>query len=104
MGSRLIATNYNNFAPRLGIAWSPSSKWSIRTGFGIFYAQESKNSIFDLSRGMGGRATTLIQHNYDKPTFTYTNFLDTSSLPVTVPIGLTWVAPQHLPKPPTRQY
>ncbi len=55
MGSRLINTNYNNFAPRLGIAWSPSDKWSIRTGFGIFYSQESKNSIFDLNRGLGGR-------------------------------------------------
>lgn len=40
LGSRLINTNYNNFALRLGIAWSPSDKWSIRTGFGLFYSQE----------------------------------------------------------------
>ncbi len=37
LGARLINTDYNNFAPRLGIAWSPSDKWSVRTGFGIFY-------------------------------------------------------------------
>jgi hypothetical protein len=104
MGSRLIETNYRNFAPRIGIAWSPWAKWSIRAGFGIFYAQESKNSIFDLSRGMGGRATTLVQHNYDRPTFTYTNFLNVASLPVTVPLGLTWGAAQHLPTSSAMQY
>ena len=59
MGSRLINTNYHDFAPRIGIAYSPSNKWSIRLGYGIFYSMESKNSIFDLARGMGGRATTL---------------------------------------------
>jgi Carboxypeptidase regulatory-like domain/TonB dependent receptor-like, beta-barrel len=27
----------NNFAPRVGMAFSPSDKWVLRTGFGIFY-------------------------------------------------------------------
>jgi hypothetical protein len=104
MGSRLIDTNYRNFAPRIGIAYSPSDKWSIRTGFGIFYSQESKNSIFDLSRGMGGRTTTLVQHNYDAPTFSYTNFINTAALPVTIPVSLTWGAAQHLPTSSSMQY
>jgi hypothetical protein len=104
MGSRLINTNYRDLAPRIGIAYSPNGKWSIRTGFGIFYSQESKNSIFDLARGMGGRATTLAPSTWAAPTFTYTNFLDTSSLPVTIPIGLTWGAAQHLPDSSTMQY
>ena len=38
LGTRLINTDYNNFAPRFGIAYSPSDKWSFRTGFGIFYS------------------------------------------------------------------
>ena len=84
LGSRLVATNYNNFAPRLGIAWSPSDKWSIRTGFGIFYSQESKNSIFDLNRGLGGRTGQVAPTTYGTPTFGYTNFIDTSALPVTI--------------------
>ena len=104
MGSRLINTNYRDFAPRIGIAYSPNGKWSIRTGFGIFYSQESKNSIFDLARGMGGRATTLAPSTWAAPTFTYTNFIDTSSLPVTIPVGLTWGAAQHLPDSSTMQY
>lgn len=104
LGDRLINTNYRNFAPRLGIAYSPSDKWSVRTGFGIFYSEESKNSIFDLSRGFGGRTTTLVQHNYDVPTFSYTNFINTASLPVTVPISLVWGANPHLPTATTMQY
>ena len=27
----------NNFSPRIGLAWSPSSKWVLRAGYGIFY-------------------------------------------------------------------
>ena len=27
----------NNFSPRMGLAWSPSSKWILRAGYGIFY-------------------------------------------------------------------
>ena len=104
MGSRLINTNYGDFAPRIGIAYSPSDKWSIRAGYGIFYSMESKNSIFDLARGMGGRATTLAPTTYAPPTFTYTNFLNTASLPVTVPISLTWGAAQHLPDSSTQQF
>ncbi len=66
MGNRLINTNYHDFAPRIGIAYSPSDKWSIRAGYGIFYSMESKNSIFDLARGMGGRATTLAPTTYTR--------------------------------------
>src|SRR5262249_57640320 len=27
----------NNFSPRIGLAYSPSSNWALRAGFGIFY-------------------------------------------------------------------
>jgi hypothetical protein len=27
----------NNFSPRIGLAWSPSSKWVLRAGYGIFF-------------------------------------------------------------------
>jgi hypothetical protein len=97
MGSRLIDTNYHDFAPRLGIAWSPSEQWSIRAGFGRFFSMESKNSIFDLARGMGGRTGNVAPNTYGKPGFSYTDFLDMAALPVTLPVGLTWGANQHLP-------
>jgi hypothetical protein len=104
LGSRLIKTNYLNFAPRLGLAWSPTSKWSVRTGFGIFYSQESKNSIFDLNRGLGGRTGQVAATTYGLPTFGYSNFIDTAALPVSIPIGLTWGADYNLPTTYTMQY
>jgi len=97
MGSRLINTNYHDFAPRIGIAYSPSNKWSFRAGFGRFFSMESKNSIFDLSRGMGGRTGNVAPNTFGTPTFSYTNFLDLSALPVSLPVGLTWGGNQHLP-------
>ena len=103
-GDRLINTNYLNFAPRIGLAWSPSSKWAFRTGFGLFYSQESKNSIFDLNRGLGGRTGQVTQTTYGKPTITYQNFINTSALPVTIPVGLTWGADTYLPTTYSMQY
>jgi Carboxypeptidase regulatory-like domain len=34
---RLLNEQHTNFAPRVGLAWSPDSKTAIRAGFGIFY-------------------------------------------------------------------
>ena len=95
LGDRLIKTDYNNFAPRLGIAWSPNDKWSIRTGVGIFFSQESKNSIFDLNRGLGGR-TGVTPDQRAKPQYDYTNFLNPSALPANIPVSLTWGADNNL--------
>jgi len=104
LGSRLVNTNYNNFAPRVGIAWSPSEQRSLRAGFGMFYSQESKNSIFDLNRGLGGRTGQVTATTYGQPTFGYTNFINTASLPASIPIGLTWGVNPHLPTTYTMQY
>lgn len=34
----LVNPNYKNFAPRIGIAYSPDGKTTIRAGYGIFYS------------------------------------------------------------------
>ena len=57
MGDRLIKPDKTNFAPRIGIVWSPSPKTTVRTGYGIFYAQDSTNPVFDMSRNIQGRIT-----------------------------------------------
>jgi hypothetical protein len=93
LGDRLVQTDWNLFAPRFGIAYSPSSKWSVRTGFGIFYSQESANSKFDLNRGSSGRASQVPAVGA-APKYTYQNFYSSAILPVLLPAGLTWgVAP-----------
>jgi hypothetical protein len=104
LGDRLVNTNYKDFAPRLGIAWSPSDRWSVRGGFGMFYSQESKNSIFDLNRGLGGRTGQVTPTTYGLPAFSYTDFINTAALPATIPLGLTWGVNPHLPTTYTMQY
>jgi hypothetical protein len=104
LGDRLINTDYNNFAPRLGIAYSPNDKWSVRTGFGVFFNQESKNSIFDNSRGLGGRASVIPSTLYTQPQIGYTNFLNASQLPVNVVAGLIWGTSPNLATAYTMTY
>jgi hypothetical protein len=64
LGDRLVKSDYKNFAPRLGIAWSPSAKWTVRAGVGVFYVQDTGNPRFDMSRNIQGRITsTASNHN-----------------------------------------
>jgi hypothetical protein len=53
----LLNTQYTNFAPRLGISYSPTSKTVIRTGYGIFFSQDIGNAYFDMARNIAGRVT-----------------------------------------------
>jgi hypothetical protein len=55
LGNRLVSIDKNDFAPRLGITWSASEKWVIRTGAGYFYSQDTGNPRFDMARNLAGR-------------------------------------------------
>jgi hypothetical protein len=67
----LMNTPYMNFAPRLGISFSPTSKTVIRTGYGIFYTQDIGNAYFDMARNIAGRVT--VQNGNSTTTGTYGN-------------------------------
>ena len=54
---QLLQTSYKDFAPRIGIAWSPDAKTVVRTGFGVFYNQDIGNAVFDMSRNIAARVT-----------------------------------------------
>ena len=64
LGDAMVKRDNNDFAPRIGIAWSPSSKWSIRSGAGMFYNQDQGNPRFDVARNAAGRT-----RNDDDPNF-----------------------------------
>jgi hypothetical protein len=64
LGDRLVNRDNNDFAPRIGIAYSPNSKWAIRTGAGMFYNQDQGNPRFDVGRNAAGRT-----RNDDNPEF-----------------------------------
>lgn len=55
LGNRLVSRDNNDFAPRVGISWNPTSKWVVRTGFGMFYTQDTGNPRFDMARNTAGR-------------------------------------------------
>ncbi len=57
--SELMKTSYTDFAPRLGISYSPDSKTVFRTGIGIFYNQDIGNAIFDMARNIAAKVITV---------------------------------------------
>ena len=59
----LMQTQYKNFAPRVGVSWSPDTKLVIRTGFGVFYNQDIGNAVFDMARNIAGRVTQTSGQN-----------------------------------------
>ncbi len=83
LGDNLVQTDYSNWAPRLGIAYTPSAKWTFRTGFGMFYSVESGNSRFDLNRGFAGRVSRNADPNI--PNIQFGNFLTGASYPWILP-------------------
>ncbi len=53
----LMATDYTNWAPRIGISYSPTPTWVIRSGFGMYYSHDIANTRFDMARNLAGRVT-----------------------------------------------
>jgi len=45
IGRGIVKTDYNNVAPRIGVAWDPwgDGKTSVRAGFGMFYGSTTGN-------------------------------------------------------------
>ena len=100
-GGRLIQADKRDFAPRLGIAYSPSPKWTIRTGYGIFYSQDSGNSRFDLARGWGRIST---QGNPNAPNVTYQNFIGFGGAYITLNTPNVYGVKPDIKTPYTEQY
>ncbi|HTS62158.1 MAG TPA: TonB-dependent receptor [Candidatus Acidoferrales bacterium] len=71
LNDRLMQTQYRNFAPRVGISWSPNSRWVFRAGFGDFYNQDIGNAVFDMARNIAGRIR--INSDVGNPTIFWSN-------------------------------
>jgi hypothetical protein len=77
LGDALVQTDKNDFAPRIGITYSPDSKWVIRAGSGMFYNQDTGNPRFDLARNIAGRIR--VNSDLQNPTLFWNNALSNIS-------------------------
>jgi hypothetical protein len=73
LGDRLVQTDYNDFAPRVGITYAPTPKWVVRTGAGMLYNQDAGNPRFDMARNIAGRIRANSQ--LQNPTLFWSNAL-----------------------------
>jgi outer membrane receptor protein involved in Fe transport len=55
MGRGLVNPDNSNFAPRLGLSYSPTDHWTFRAGVGVFFVQDIGNMYYDMSRNLAGR-------------------------------------------------
>lgn len=55
LGNRLVSIDKNDWAPRLGVSWSPGRGMVVRAGAGVFYSQDTGNPKFDMARNLAGR-------------------------------------------------
>ncbi|MGH9721746.1 MAG: carboxypeptidase regulatory-like domain-containing protein [Bryobacteraceae bacterium] len=103
LGDKLVGTDKNDFAPRLGLTWSPSSKWVIRTGGGVFYSQDSGNPRFDMARNLAGRLR--FNSNTQTPNLNWDNSLASLTGGVAqVPTPYTFANPYDRRTPYVMQY
>lgn len=49
-GRSLMQSDYNNFAPRIGIAYQVSNKTVVRTGYGLFYNSTFVQELQDMRK------------------------------------------------------
>jgi hypothetical protein len=62
VGSKLIGTDFTNFAPRIGISYNVANKTVLRGGYGIFYGGE-ENQGGNPNRGEGAPFNFTVQTN-----------------------------------------
>jgi hypothetical protein len=86
-----INMDYNNFGPRIGIAWNPIKDTVVRLGYGIFYGKTS-NSTFYAYRVENG----IYQQTYSCTT-------PTTAAPIATCPGLTFPNVLFTPPGPTPQ-
>jgi hypothetical protein len=92
-GRNLNRTDYKNWGPRLGLAYSLDAKTVIRAGAGIFYIHEIGNAMFDTARNMPFTLRIATAANALTPNETWAN-----PFPI---LGVSTLTPDWLWKDPT---
>jgi len=66
-------TNWKNFSPRLGVAWSLNSKTVIRAGGGIYYGTQDDNTLLKLAQTLPTTYAQTLTYNAYVPSVTLAN-------------------------------
>jgi hypothetical protein len=105
---RLYDRDLDNFGPRFGLAWSPSAKTVVRSGYGIYYdyiPQDILLDSFTASAGVstnpvGPAATAVFPLNFNQSAFNGSAPSGTPILTVsTAPPFNVFIADRHLKTP-----
>jgi hypothetical protein len=96
MGRSLVNPDNNNFAPRLGLAYSPTRRWTIRAGIGVFYVQDTANPTFDMARNQAGRDIFIASNEQRTAVLSDPWALERASASCTGWTGTCLVTPQVL--------
>lgn len=105
--SSLWRNDWNNFAPRFGIAWSPGrqgpSRTVLRAGAGVFYGTANKVAVEAGSDGLGIANSDALT-NVSLPITPEEYFYFATALRNSYTGGLAYLVPLHLQLPYTIEW
>ena len=66
-------TNWKNFSPRAGVAWSLNGKTVIRAGGGIYYGTQDGNTLLKMAQTLPTTYAQTLTENAYAPSYTIAN-------------------------------
>ncbi|BDC50527.1 hypothetical protein F183_A28430 [Bryobacterales bacterium F-183] len=92
-GAQWYRMDRNNFGPRIGIAWSPLRRISVRTGYGIFYQQYPPGGGNAVAQNTLAGNAVLSRQLLPTLSWPLTPFLAQGTTPAPVANGFNWDKP-----------
>jgi hypothetical protein len=69
-GTAWYTNDPNNFAPRLGLAWTPADGWVVRGGYGLYYSSGQNDDVMAAIDSMAVRGELITPASYPVAPFT----------------------------------
>jgi Carboxypeptidase regulatory-like domain/TonB dependent receptor len=91
-GTPYYRPNKNDWGPRFAIAWQPTSKWVVRSGYGIFWqAYPVGFGSYSIPVNLLPGNTSLLRQNVPDLSYPTVNFLSQGAAPVPSVAGFDWI-------------
>jgi hypothetical protein len=71
----------NDFAPRIGLAYSPSPQWALRAGFGVFFDRDLLAPVNNALQKNGVQAFEQVAYGQAAPNFSRRNAAEVPEIP-----------------------